>query len=162
MQPAFDSTGFTESLPRKCDCFLPDRIFVVSLRLPQRHDKLSFPLLCFLFFFFSLKKASARFSKCASRDPGTRCGRTRPDCSFAIDACQITCKALPVNFQSRWRESLASRLGPRSQGGMGSFEVEESHCRSVTALSITQRGCFRVVEFSGPSQVLENVGLFRK
>ena len=77
----------TEPLPRKCDCFLPARIFVVSLRLPQRHDKLSFPLLCFLFFFFSLKKASARFSKCASRDPGTRCGRTRPDCMFVRDRC---------------------------------------------------------------------------
>ena len=42
------------------------KFFVVSLRLPQRHDKLSFPLLCFLFFFL-LKKASARLSKCASR-----------------------------------------------------------------------------------------------
>ena len=36
----------------KRDCFLPARIFAVSLRLPQRHEKLSFPLLCFLFFFF--------------------------------------------------------------------------------------------------------------
>ena len=57
MQAAFDSTDFTESLPRKCDCFLPARIFVVSLRLPQRHDKLSFPLLCFLFFFFFVEES---------------------------------------------------------------------------------------------------------
>ena len=50
-------------------------------------------------------------------------------CLFAIDACQITrtCKALPLNFRSRWRESLASRLGAGVKTAcMGSFEVEES------------------------------------
>ena len=43
LQPAFDTAGFIESLPRKFDCFCPLDFFVVSLRLPQRHDKLSFP-----------------------------------------------------------------------------------------------------------------------
>ena len=118
-------------------------------------------LALFSFFSFSLKKASARFSKCASRDPGTRCGRTRPDCLFAINACQITCKALPVNFRSRQRGSLASRLGAGVNTAWDLSKLK-SRCRSVTALSIKQRGFFSGVELSGPSQVLENVELFRK
>ena len=36
-------------------------------------------------------------------------------------------QSLPLNFRSRWRESLASRLGAGVKTAcMGSFEVEES------------------------------------
>ena len=38
---------FRENLITFCQL----EFFFVSLRLPQRHDKVSFPLLCFLFFF---------------------------------------------------------------------------------------------------------------
>ena len=57
--------------------------------------------------------------------------------------------------------SVAARLGAGVKTEWDLSKLK-SRCRSVTALSITQRGFSTGVELSGPSQVLENVGLFRK
>ena len=69
-------------------------------------------------FFFLLKKASARFSKCASRDilaPSAACGRTRPDPADCLHACsRDRCVSDHVQSTSgRRRGSPASRLGAR-------------------------------------------------
>ena len=120
-----------------------------------------FPCFVFFFFLFSLKKASARFSKCASRDPGR--GADGP----APTACSRSMRVRSRAKHFRWAFDLtgarrsASRLGAGVKTAWDLSKLK-SGCRSVTALSITQRGSFTGVELSGPSQVLENVGLFRK
>ena len=136
--------------------FCPLEFFVLSLRLPQRYDKISFALLFFSFFFL-LKEASAKFSKCASRAPAWYRYAVRKDPPRLLQRFNgwrsICVGSRAKHFRSIFDlESLASWLGSR----------RPSPCRSLTALSITQRGFFTGVEHSGPSQVLENVGLIRK
>ena len=68
------SSHFRENLIAK---FLPARIFRCLSETASKARQALVSLALFSFFFFSLKKAPARFSKCASRSrdpgPGTRC-----------------------------------------------------------------------------------------
>ena len=64
------------------------------------------------------------------------------------------------HFWSSFDLAAASR-GDRVKTAWDHSKLK-SRCRSVTALSITQRGFFTGFEHSGPGQVLENVGIKRK
>ena len=68
-------------------------------------------LALFSFFFLFVEESVGEVLEvCLSRS-WSGCGRTRPDCLFAIDACQITCKTLPVSFRPHRRESLSVACG---------------------------------------------------
>ena len=114
MQPAFESAGSTESLPRKCDCFLPPRIFVVSLRLPQRHDKLSFHLLFFFSFFFIFVEESVSEVLEVYLSRSWYAVRTDPPRLLVRDRCvsdHVQSTSGELSISPARVESPASRLG---------------------------------------------------